>query len=123
MNDDKVENLEVEGLNSKLESESDSNDEDEDEDVKLTEASKNSEQEVDVNDDLAWELAFYTQALEGKRQAFVKFESMRLPFLRPSDYYAERVKTDTHMERVKCRLLVEKRKIEEAEEMRKACDV
>ncbi|KAI8030109.1 hypothetical protein LOK49_LG01G01357 [Camellia lanceoleosa] len=114
MNDDEVENLEVEGLNSKLESESKSNDEDEDEDE--------DEQEVDVNDDLAWELAFYTQALEGTGQAFVKFESMRLPFLSPSDYYAQMVKTDTHMERVKCRLLV-KRKIEEAEEMRKACEV
>ncbi|CAL5375577.1 unnamed protein product [Camellia sinensis] len=150
--DDEVENLEVEGLNSESESESEDEDEDEDGDVKLTEASKNSvynrdglldklgdiswpenvewihklsldidqEQEVDVNDDLARELAFYTQALEGTRQAFVKFESMRLPFLRPSDYYAEMVKTDTHMEKVKGRLLVEKRKIEESEERRKA---
>lgn len=79
-------------------------------------------QEVDVNDDLARELAFYTQALEGARQAFVKFESMKVPFLRPSDYYAEMVKTDTHMVKVKSRLLAEKRKIEEAEERRKARD-
>ncbi|PSR98715.1 RRNA-processing protein [Actinidia chinensis var. chinensis] len=80
----------------------------------------NQEQEVDVNDDLARELAFYTQALEGTRQAFVKFQSMQLPFLRPSDYYAEMVKTDSHMVKVKGRLLAEKRKIEEAEERRKA---
>ncbi|KAL0375119.1 UNVERIFIED_CONTAM: putative rRNA-processing protein EBP2 [Sesamum radiatum] len=78
------------------------------------------EQEVDVNDDLARELAFYTQALEGARQAFTKFQSMGLPFLRPSDYYAEMVKSDAHMEKVKGRLLSEKRKIEEAEERRKA---
>ncbi|XP_059666996.1 probable rRNA-processing protein EBP2 homolog [Cornus florida] len=78
------------------------------------------EQEVDVNDDLTRELAFYTQALEGTRQAFVKFDSARLPFLRPSDYYAEMVKTDNHMEKVKGRLLSEKKKIEEAEERRKA---
>ncbi|KAB1220632.1 hypothetical protein CJ030_MR3G009418 [Morella rubra] len=80
----------------------------------------NQEQEVDVNDDLARELAFYTQALEGTRQAFEKFQSMGLPFLRPSDYYAEMVKTDSHMVKVKGRLLAEKKKIEEAEERRKA---
>ncbi|MFS7960804.1 putative eukaryotic rRNA processing [Helianthus anomalus] len=78
------------------------------------------EQEVDVNDDLARELAFYTQALEGTRQAFVKFQTTGLPFLRPDDYYAEMVKTDTHMEKIKGRLLSEKRRIEEAEERRKA---
>uniref|UniRef100_A0A5B7C576 Putative RRNA processing protein-related n=1 Tax=Davidia involucrata TaxID=16924 RepID=A0A5B7C576_DAVIN len=78
------------------------------------------QQEVDVNDDLARELAFYTQALEGTRKACVKFQSMRLPFLRPSDYYAEMVKTDVHMVKVKGRLLAEKRRIEEAEERRKA---
>jgi len=78
------------------------------------------EQEVDVNDDLARELAFYTQALEGTRLAFEKLQSMGLPFLRPADYYAEMVKTDVHMEKVKGRLLAEKRKMEEAEERRKA---
>ncbi|CAJ2635797.1 putative rRNA-processing protein EBP2 [Trifolium pratense] len=78
------------------------------------------EQEVDVNDDLARELSFYTQALEGTRQAFEKLHSVGLPFLRPADYYAEMVKTDSHMEKVKSRLLEEKRKMEEAEERRKA---
>ncbi|XP_061376057.1 probable rRNA-processing protein EBP2 homolog [Gastrolobium bilobum] len=78
------------------------------------------EQEVDVNDDLARELAFYTQALEGTRQAFEKLQSMGLPFLRPADYYAEMAKTDNHMEKVKGRLLAEKRRMEEAEERRKA---
>ncbi|GLT76767.1 hypothetical protein SLA2020_484060 [Shorea laevis] len=77
------------------------------------------EKEVDVNDDLARELAFYTQALEGTRQAFENLQSMGLPFLRPSDYYAEMVKSDTHMEKVKGRLLAEKKKIEEAEERKK----
>ncbi|KAI4338155.1 hypothetical protein L6164_016499 [Bauhinia variegata] len=78
------------------------------------------EQEVDVNDDLVRELSFYTQALEGTRQTFEKLQSMGLPFLRPADYYAEMVKTDSHMEKVKGRLLAEKKKMEEAEESRKA---
>ncbi|CAA2971523.1 Hypothetical predicted protein [Olea europaea subsp. europaea] len=45
---------------------------------------------------------------------------MGLPFLRPSDYYAEMVKSDVHMEKVKGRLLAEKKKVEEAEERKKA---
>ncbi|KAL2550242.1 putative rRNA-proCES [Forsythia ovata] len=79
-------------------------------------------QDVDINDDLTRELAFYTQALEGARQAFVTFQSTGLPFLRPSDYYAEMVKSDAHMEKVKSRLLSEKKKVEEAEERKKARD-
>lgn len=78
------------------------------------------EQEVDVNDDLKREASFYTQALEGTRQAFEKLQSMGLPFLRPADYYAEMVKTDAHMEKVKRRLLSEQKEIEEAEERKKA---
>ncbi|KDO65369.1 hypothetical protein CISIN_1g037248mg [Citrus sinensis] len=78
------------------------------------------EQEVDVNDDLKREASFYTQALEGTRQAFEKLQSMGLPFLRPADYYAEMVKSDAHMEKVKCLLLSEQKEIEEAEERKKA---
>ncbi|XP_047322281.1 probable rRNA-processing protein EBP2 homolog [Impatiens glandulifera] len=78
------------------------------------------EQEVDVNDDLTRELDFYTQALGGARQAFTKFQSMKLPFLRPPDYYAEMVKSDSHMVKVKGRLLSDKKQMEEAEERRKA---
>ncbi|KAF4358092.1 hypothetical protein F8388_009375 [Cannabis sativa] len=78
------------------------------------------QQAVDVNDDLTRELAFYSQALEGTKQAFGKLQSMGIPFLRPPDYYAEMVKTDSHMEKVKGRLLEEKKNIEEAEERRKS---
>lgn len=78
------------------------------------------EKEIDVNDDLARELAFYTQALDGTRQAFEKIQPMGIPFLRPPDYYAEMVKSDAHMLKIKGKLLVEKKKIEEAEERKKA---
>ncbi|KAI3918203.1 hypothetical protein MKX01_041523 [Papaver californicum] len=80
------------------------------------------DEEVDVNDDLTRELSFYNQALEGTRQAFEKLQKRNLPFLRPADYYAEMVKTDSHMGRVKSRLLEEKKRIEEADERRKARD-
>ncbi|KAL2941658.1 putative rRNA-processing protein EBP2-like protein [Bienertia sinuspersici] len=78
------------------------------------------DQEVDVNDDLAREAAFYTQAVQGTREAFAKLESKGLPYLRPFDYYAEMVKTDAHMGKVKDKLLVEKKQREEQEERRKA---
>lgn len=74
---------------------------------------------VDVNDDLAREMAFYTQALEGARDAYQKFEALGIPFLRPSDYYAEMVKSDTHMLKVKDKLLTQKKMMEEADERRK----
>ncbi|KAJ4778577.1 rRNA processing protein EBP2 [Rhynchospora pubera] len=74
---------------------------------------------IDVNDDLARELAFYTQALDSTRVALSKFEKLGMPFLRPQDYYAEMVKSDSHMLKIKDKLLFEKKKIEEAEERRK----
>lgn len=78
------------------------------------------EHEIDVNDDLSREMAFYTQALEGTREAYGKLEDLGIPFLRPSDYYAEMVKSDTHMLKVKDKLLFQKKTIEETEERRKA---
>lgn len=82
--------------------------------------SYNQEGEIDIKNDLEMEAAFYKQALEGAREALTKFQSRGLPFLRPSDYYAEMVKDDAHMEKVKGRLLARKKSIEEADERRKA---
>lgn len=79
----------------------------------------NQEQEVDANDDLARELVFYTQALEGTKEAFLKFQSVGSPFLTPAGYNAAMVKNDTHLEKVKDQLLAEKNRVEEAEERRK----
>ena len=42
-----------------------------------------------------------------------------IPYHRPDDYYAEMVKTDEHMKKVKGVLLKEKREIEEAAERKK----
>uniref|UniRef100_A0A0D6QRZ9 Uncharacterized protein n=1 Tax=Araucaria cunninghamii TaxID=56994 RepID=A0A0D6QRZ9_ARACU len=76
--------------------------------------------EIDANDDLVREMAFYTQGLEGTREAFGKLQDLKMPFLRPPDYYAEMVKADSHMLKVKDKLLFQKQKIEEAEERKKA---
>lgn len=82
----------------------------------------NQEQEIDVDDDLNREHAFYTLALEGSKQAFVKLQSMDRPFrplFRPSNSDGEMAKSDAHTEKVKGRVLAEKGKVEEAEERRK----
>jgi rRNA-processing protein EBP2 len=61
----------------------------------------------DVDDDLNRELQFYAQSLaavkEGRR--LLKLEGS--PFSRPSDYFAEMVKTEEHMGRVKKKLIDE----------------
>ncbi|GIL83010.1 hypothetical protein Vretimale_8519 [Volvox reticuliferus] len=72
-----------------------------------------------VDDDLARELAFYNQALASAQHAIRRFEEAGVPWLRPLDYYAEMVKSDEHMAKVKEQLMFEQRQIELAEERRK----
>lgn len=43
----------------------------------------------------------------------------KLPFTRPSDYFAEMVKSDAHMERIRQRLLDETAGIKKSDEKRK----
>jgi rRNA-processing protein EBP2 len=74
---------------------------------------------VDVNDDLTREMSFYTQGLECAREAYLKLQELDVPFLRPADYYAEMIKSDTHMLKIKDKLLFQKRQMEESEERRK----
>ena len=42
-----------------------------------------------------------------------------MKYTRPHDYYAEMIKTDGHMEKVKSKLLGEKERLDEREEKRK----
>ncbi|GLC34406.1 hypothetical protein PLESTB_000731900 [Pleodorina starrii] len=72
-----------------------------------------------VEDDLARELAFYNQALSAAQHAIRRFEEAGAPWLRPLDYYAEMVKSDEHMAKVKEQLMFEQKQIEAAEERRK----
>ncbi|EKM79510.1 hypothetical protein AGABI1DRAFT_114057 [Agaricus bisporus var. burnettii JB137-S8] len=75
--------------------------------------------EVDVNDDLNRELAFYKQALHSAQSAHSLSIKHKFPFTRPSDYFAEMVKSDSHMERIRQRLLNETAGIKKSEEKRK----
>ncbi|KAJ3771288.1 eukaryotic rRNA processing [Lentinula raphanica] len=77
--------------------------------------------DVDVNDDLNRELAFYKQALHSASHArkLVSKSFPNFPWTRPSDYFAEMVKSDVHMERIRQKLLDEKAGIKKSEEKRK----
>ena len=48
-----------------------------------------------------------------------KFEKAKIKWRRPADYFAEMVKSDDHMKRVKEKLLYEKKLAEEQEQRRK----
>ncbi|GAO45855.1 Ebp2-domain-containing protein [Saitoella complicata NRRL Y-17804] len=61
----------------------------------------------DVNDDLNRELAFYKQALDAAKEGRTKITAEGAPFSRPDDYFAEMMKTDEHMEKVKEKLIAE----------------
>ncbi|KAF8073955.1 eukaryotic rRNA processing protein EBP2-domain-containing protein [Lyophyllum atratum] len=75
--------------------------------------------DVDVNDDLNRELAFYKQALHSADAARTLAAKHKFPFTRPADYFAEMVKTDSHMERIRQRLLDESAGIKKSEDKRK----
>ena len=60
---------------------------------------------LDINDDLSREQAFYNQSLHAATAARDVLQSEGVPFSRPSDYFAEMVKSDEHMGKVKQRLI------------------
>ena len=64
--------------------------------------------ECDPSDDLQRELAIYNQALHSVSEAKKMLKSMNVPIERPADYFAEMVKSDEQMMRIRKRLLSEK---------------
>lgn len=59
-------------------------------------------------------MGFWLQALGAARVAIAKMEAAGVPWRRPPDYYAEMVKTDDHMLKVREQLAFEQKQIEEA---------
>lgn len=60
---------------------------------------------ADVEDDLNRELAFYKQCLSSVKDARKKLKKEGVPFSRPADYFAEMVKSDEHMGKIKQKLI------------------
>jgi rRNA-processing protein EBP2 len=77
----------------------------------------------DVDDDLTRELEFYRIARTAVLSARTRYHTAKIPFSRPADYFAEMVKSDTHMDRIKKKLYneaAEKKGREEARRQRDA---
>jgi len=77
----------------------------------------------DVHDDLERETTFYQHALWASNEAHSRFDKFKIPYKRPIDYFAEMVKSDEHMEKMKGTLLTEKKRVEHIEERKKQKDI
>ena len=64
-------------------------------------------------------LRSYNQALSAVKVAQKRFERLGVPHVRPDDYFAEMVKSDKHMMKVKRRMIQEQTDIAAAEERQK----
>jgi len=69
-----------------------------------------------VHDDLKREVSFYNVALEAVQKAKQQCHEVQIPFSRPDDFFAEMVKSDDHMAKVKDRLIFETKKMEAFEQ-------
>eukprot|EP00461_Guttulinopsis_vulgaris_P004051 UN04052 len=69
-----------------------------------------------LEDDLEREAEFYKSATGAVKVALIQLEMSKVPYKRPTDYYAESVKPDSHMAKVKQVLLNEKKRVQEMEE-------
>lgn len=84
---------------------------------------KTAESIPDVSDDLQRELAFYSQCLEAAKAGRAKLLAEGVPFSRPKDYFAEMIKEDAHMEKVKAKLIEEASAKKASAEARKLRDL
>lgn len=69
----------------------------------------------EVDDDLKREMTFYGQALAAVKEGFRRLKDSKIPIHRPLDYYAEMIKSDEHMMRIKKKLLEETQAMENSE--------
>ncbi|GAP89133.1 putative rRNA processing protein [Rosellinia necatrix] len=77
----------------------------------------------DLMDDVKRELAFYAQALDAAKRGRALLRAEGVPFARPTDYFAEMVKDDGHMEKVKAKLVEEASAKKASAEARKLRDL
>ena len=78
---------------------------------------------ADVNDDLTRELAFYKQCLYAANDGRALLKKEGVPFSRPNDYFAEMVKSDEHMGKIKQKMVDEAANKKAAADARKQRDL
>ncbi|SCV01688.1 LAMI_0G13080g1_1 [Lachancea mirantina] len=85
----------------------------------ITSSANTDEGIKDIYDDTERELAFYKQSLEAVHEAKEHLKRLKVPFKRPLDYFAEMVKSDEHMDKLKSKLVAEASDKKAREEARK----
>ena len=73
----------------------------------ITSETNTDEQIKDIYDDTERELAFYKQSLDAVLVARDELKGLKVAFKRPLDYFAEMVKSDEHMDKIKGKLIEE----------------
>lgn len=90
-----------------------------DESQAITYHTKVATEITDLNDDIQRELQFVKQALDAATEGKKKLLALKVPFSRPADYFAEMVKSDAHMEKLRLKLVEEATEKKAKEEARK----
>lgn len=75
--------------------------------VKLGDAA----QALQINDDIKREIAFYNNTRENVMKGMQILVQAKVPISRPDDFFAEMLKDDAHMIKVKAKLLAQQKKI------------
>lgn len=78
--------------------------------------------EADPSDDLAREAEFYEQTLFAVQKGLSKLKNKAIPYRRPSDFFAEMIKPDKHMNRIKDSLIRQRTKMDTVQKRRAAKD-
>lgn len=90
----------------------------------ITSEGANTEEAIpDISDDLTRELEFLRQSLEAAKKARSLLRAEKVPFSRPNDYFAEMVKPDELMEKVKAKLIEDATAKKASAEARKQRDL
>ncbi|GMM31250.1 Ebp2 protein [Martiniozyma asiatica (nom. inval.)] len=85
----------------------------------ITYHTKVEEDIKDIYDDTERELQFFKQGLDAAVQGRKKLMALNIPFSRPMDYFAEMVKSDEHMDKLKAIMVKEASEKKAREEARK----
>jgi rRNA-processing protein EBP2 len=80
--------------------------------IVLTDAAK----ALQINDDIKREVTFYNCARENVQKAMTICVQATVPIERPDDFFAEMVKSDEQMKKIKSVLLKQQNKIDKFEE-------
>lgn len=71
---------------------------------------------LNIHDDIKREVSFYNMARENVKKGMEILIQAKIPISRPDDFFAEMIKTDEHMGKVKSRLVQQQQKVQTFEE-------